>query len=109
MDDLHPEKASAAALNLPDQIAATKAAVVERTAAAIVAMGTGYVLHPGYRDNPRHSLNPDIYAPARARFLADIAAAAEADRKRNPMWQLANRVRAALGPASSEQRLRRVG
>lgn len=66
-----------------------------RIEAAKAALGTNYVLHPEYRGNPRHSLNPDIYGPARAMFLASIASNALADRQRNPMWHLANRMRRA--------------
>lgn len=80
-------------------------ALDQRIAEAKASLGTNYVLHPAYRGNPRHSLNPDIYGPARAMFLASIASNALADRQRNPMWHLANRMRSAaqapLPPAES--------
>lgn len=82
----------AAALHQAESSALT---LEQRIEAAKAALGTNYVLHPDYRGNPRHSLNPDIYGPARAVYLATIASNSLADRQRNPMWHLANRMRRA--------------
>lgn len=48
--------------------------------------GAKLVCHPDYTPIPRHSNNPEIYVPARAEFLASIAAAAKRDRESNPAY-----------------------
>lgn len=48
--------------------------------------GAKLICHPDYVPTPRHSNNPEIYVPARAEFLASIAAAAQRDRENNPAY-----------------------
>lgn len=48
--------------------------------------GAKLICHPDYVPTPRHSNNPEIYVPARAAYLASIAAAAKRDRERNPAY-----------------------
>lgn len=48
--------------------------------------GAKLICHPDYVPIPRHSNNPEIYVPARAEFLASIAAAAKRDREMNPAY-----------------------
>jgi hypothetical protein len=55
-------------------------------------MGTGWVGHPGYATNPRHSNNPEIYKPARQEYLNTIAQRAAADRHLNPAYETAQRI-----------------
>lgn len=55
--------------------------------------GAKLACHPDYVPIPRHSNNPEIYVPARAGFLASIAAAALRDRERNPAYIRAQQVR----------------
>ena len=57
------------------------------------ANGAKLIGHPDYRFNPRHSNNPDLFVPARAKFLAAIRSAAAADRERNPAFIRANAIR----------------
>lgn len=59
--------------------------------------GAKLICHPDYVPNPRHSNNPEIYVPARAAFVASIAAAAQRDRERNPAYILANKIRNIVG------------
>jgi len=77
---------------LPDE----SDAQYERRSAAIARLGVNWVRHPHYVFNPRHSVNPEVWKPARATFLAGIAAEAARDRARNPMFQTAERVRRAV-------------
>lgn len=55
--------------------------------------GAKLIGHPGYRFNPRHSNNPDIYIPARQGFIDKILAAAKRDREKNPAFQRAESIR----------------
>lgn len=48
--------------------------------------GAKLICHPDYVPTPRHSNNPEIYVPARAEFLASIAAAAKRDLESNPAY-----------------------
>ncbi|HDR9165220.1 TPA: hypothetical protein QDB28_005670 [Burkholderia vietnamiensis] len=59
-------------------------------------LGTNWVGHPDYQPNPRHSFNPDIYAPAREQFLSLIVHRARADRERNPAFHRAAAIRAVI-------------
>ncbi len=65
---------------------------------ALVSVMTGRLMGTqGYVFTARHSNNPEIYAPARRGFLADIAARAAADRERNPLYRKMQRLSAAVG------------
>ena len=64
-------------------------------------MGAKLICHPNYVPNPRHSHNPEIYQPARADYLASIAAAAQRDRERNPAFHLANGIRNVIQGAQA--------
>lgn len=63
---------------------------------SIRMLGERWVGHPQYRFNPRHSNNPDLWAQARAQFLAQIALAAADDRAKNAAFHRAERFRAAV-------------
>lgn len=82
---------------------AAKAALEARVEQAKQAMGAKWVGHPAYVTNPRHSLNPEIWKPARWPFLQAIAAAAQADRERNPAWRTAQRILAAVNAPQALQ------
>lgn len=59
-------------------------------------MGPSLIGWPGYKTNPRHSFNPDIYTPARQEFLDGIAARAKADREANPAFIRAQAISATV-------------
>lgn len=72
-------------------------ALKQRIEAVKKSYGDKLICHPNYKTNPRHSHNPDVYVPARAAFLAGIAAAAAADRERNPAFRRAMKISNAVG------------
>jgi hypothetical protein len=69
--------------------------MAERLAAALQYLGTNRLGSIGYKFNPRHSNNPDIYMPARTAYIAEIEAAAARDRSSNPAFIRAQAVAAA--------------
>lgn len=73
-------------VKLPRRIEAEPIAVHEARVAAVKRLGVKWLRHPAYRDDPRHSNEPQTYGPARAAFLACIAKTAAADRARNPSY-----------------------
>lgn len=72
-----------------------------RNAARVEAIkaraGAALICHPAYQPVPRHSVNPDVYRPARQAFLDGIAARARRDREKNPAFQRAEAMRKAIG------------
>lgn len=64
---------------------------------SIRLLGDRWIKHPAYTFTPRHSNCPELWAQARAQFLAQISLAAADDRARNPAFKRAQRVRAVLG------------
>lgn len=46
-------------------------------AKAIAALGEEHVLHPNYKPDPRHSLNPQKYLSARNQFVQQVREQAE--------------------------------
>lgn len=80
----------------PRRLPSESQAVHDARIAAQRRLGTGWVLHPAYTFTPRHSVNPDVWGPARADYLAEVAQRAAADRARNPAWHTAQRVLRAL-------------
>lgn len=91
---------AAQAIPLPKRIASEAQHVHEARIAFIKRMGTNWLHHPAYVPNPRHSPFASIYREARKPFLAEIAANAAADRKRNPAFKNAEKVRVAIGEAT---------
>lgn len=69
--------------------------MAEKLVAAILYLGDNRLGSIGYRFNPRHSNNTDIYMPARLAYLSDIAANAARDRRLNPAFIRAQAVAAA--------------
>lgn len=67
--------------------------------AAKAYLGANWIGHRGYQFNPRHSNNPDIYAPARKDYLKQVGHLAFVDRQRNPAFLRANQIRKALAVA----------
>lgn len=65
-------------------------------AGSIQRLGMNWWQHPNYTHPPRHSLNPEVWAAARAPFLAEIAQAAAADRARNPLAVMQQQLRDAM-------------
>lgn len=59
-------------------------------------LGQHWVNHPDYKFSPRHSNNPDIYAPARQSYLLSVQTASACDRLSNPAFHTAERIRKAL-------------
>jgi len=81
----------------PRRIECEPLEIHEARCAAVKKLGVKWVMHPAYTFNPRHSNDPEVYGPARAQFLAAISHAAASDRRRNPAFQQAERVRAVIG------------
>lgn len=81
----------------PARIGAEAIQVHEARIAAIKALGRKWVKHPAYQFDPRHSNDPEIYIQARAGHLQQVADLAAAARAKNPLFQRAERVRAAVG------------
>ena len=80
----------------PRRVASEPEAVHLARVAAVRRLGTNWTLHPNYEFQPRHSLNPEVYGPARAVYAAEVARLAQAARERNPAWRRAQAVRAAV-------------
>lgn len=81
----------------PRRIECEPLEIHEARCAAVKRLGVKWVMHPAYVFDPRHSNDPEVYGPARAQFLAAISHAAASDRRRNPAFQQAERVRAVIG------------
>lgn len=60
-------------------------------------LGSRLICHPDYQPNPLHSLNPEVYIPARAEHVREIARQAERSRRNNPAWRHAQAVIRAIG------------
>jgi hypothetical protein len=67
--------------------------------AAIRALGVRWLRHPEYRFQQLHSTNAVIWKAAHAQWWQQVHDAAARDRERNPAFQRAQAVRAAMGGA----------
>lgn len=63
-------------------------------------LGTRWTHHPDYVGLPRHSCNPEIYAPARQEYLLGVKLAAAVDREANPLFSRARRLLTAISPTA---------
>lgn len=90
---------AARAIREPARIESESQEIHDARLVAIKRMGTGWIGHPAYVFNPRHSNDPEIYRAARAPFLSAIARAAAEARARRPAFVRQERVRAALEQA----------
>lgn len=92
------EASSAAVIeSVATRIQPLESYIDRRTREIKAEMGSKLVCHPAYKFTPRHSTNPDIYVAARQPYLDAIAAAAAADRERNPAYHTAQTIRQAFG------------
>lgn len=64
--------------------------------ASIEALGDRYWKHPAYAHPARHSLNAEVWVPARAPYLSAVSRAAAADRARNSLTRMQQRINAAM-------------
>ena len=79
----------------PRRIPAERESIHEQRIDCVRRMGRQWIKHPCYVPSPRHSNDPVLYEPARAEYLAEIAARARADRARNTEYQRTERFRLA--------------
>lgn len=64
--------------------------------ASIERLGVNWWKHPDYAHPARHSLNAEVWVPARAPYLSAISRAAATDRARNPLTKMQQRINAAM-------------
>jgi hypothetical protein len=69
----------------------------EKRCASIRALGPRWLNHPDYVFQPRHSINPEVWLPARLLFIERVRAAAAESRARNAAHARTVAVRNALG------------